>query len=544
MKKIIIPGAVVVVLLGAYTGLWYHNDGRLVKDAESGLAQVQAAIGPQILTYSSIKGSGFPGSPAVSVKDIKVNLMGLAELKTDAFTLKRGIFTNCISQETAGDIKLTISPAITQGEAIEWDFKTKDGKTTVSFSGNEFMNFVTGRLALNPLKDKNISLNNAAEILLNEFKSIESSSASSEMLDVKSGKALISTGPSAAKFSVERIDDTSHKVKLSYSMKDMEVSPEFDKMLASFADKLQAQTGADTSFLKFMRFSAYGKASSEIDLAYKGPTQLEAIKSKGGEFDVEIAKYESSDNMQKSSMKGHVFIKIGSDHNPEIVNVNLDGSYQATPAFQEYVKSMYKQIAQAQLDKMAETPFNPEVQQQQQIAAMLEQIFTMYGDRIFPDLAKMGPIKTSVDFKYNQGSKAFSTNVSLLTDKYGFVIRGDGTADQKKLDLEVTIKNYREFIEALYTYSKDMIEIANEVTKGTVNFNLNDKLKLKLLELLEKMGESGNKDVKDLVIHISINGDQVKVGKMTAPELVMAFMMLLPELQQAAGGPGLSEMPR
>ncbi len=446
------------------------------------------------------------------------------------------MFSNSLTEKIPSDINFSVSPVLTHGEPMEFDFVTKDGSAEITFKGNEFFNFLMGRLNLNPLKGEHDTVEKFRDIMLNDFESFEAKSSSSQIVDKKSGKNYIQSGPSQSKVTMARIDEDSHKISVSYSLKDMEFSPYLDQALVTLADKIHATTGADTTVLKFMHLSAYGKSSQELDMTYKGPTNFAPLATKGGTFDIDISKYESTNDMQKASMKGKVLVKLGKNNVAEEVNVNVDGTFQATKAFQDYFKTMYKEIARAELDRMAEGHSAPaDAQQQAQAAQMIEHVFTMYGDRIFPDIAALGEIKSHVDVFYKHESKSFKLDTSFVTDKFGFMVKGDGTMD-KSLDLELTIKNYKEFLDALYAYSKDMLDIANEVTQGGVKFELKDEMKLHVIELLQKMAEPMAADAKDMVIKIHVEGNEVKVGKMNAPELFMAFMMLMPQLQQGLQG--------
>lgn len=541
-KTFIYGGAFTVALLGTYAGLWHVNSGHLAQETGDLLSGIQQGMGGQILTYSSINSEGFPGSPTVSIKNPKISIPNAIEISTPKLNLIRSIFHNSIAESIPEDLLFKISAPLTGGAPLNFTYRTAGGRAEATFRGNSFMNFLTTKLSLNPLKGQDISEDNIKSLILNDFESFEVKNNSSELSSNESDKTILKSGPSKFKLSMNQIAENNHRIDLIFSSKDTEYTEEADKIMVKLADILQQISGQKTSYLKFMKPSAYGKINSNIDLSYKGPLDLQAFETTGGTIEVDIKDYEGSDNMQNHKAKGNILINMAKGQLLDLLKVKLDGSMKVTKEFQDFITQLYKSMAQAQLDQMASAGDTPNADHEK-VVDMLDHILTMYSDKIIPDFSKMGELKYAVDLNYNHNDNSFNGDVSFSTDHFGFSLKGEG--QPQKLNIELTLKNYQEFIDTLYNYSRGLLEVAHEVSNGTVNIQLKDEMKHQIIELLKKLAEKQEAGSKDMIIKLAVDGDQVKIGNLSMPELMMTMMMLAPMLQgmESQANPALPQAP-
>jgi hypothetical protein len=528
MKKIVILGAFVLVLGGGYTGLWHYNAGHLKQEIENGITIAKGFVGPDAVKYTAIETSGFPAHMTVGIKGLDLNVLGLAKLHCDAYDITRGIFSNTLQDRTEGDIALSTGPIPgSLPDTLELTYKpAKDAHNKVHFKGNEFIQFLTGKMSLNPFQGKKLDAS-----LIDEFESYESKTSGAELVEAKSGKAFFKTGPIDTKFTIDRIDPVSHKISFKTQVTDMELTEELDKFVKQIQEQVFKAAGQDTSFVSLMNISANGKSNMDVEINYKGITDPSAAGKQDMNFDLEIAKFNSSDKMQSGTMHGNFAGTIGKDKEPKAISINMEGTYQATPALTEYLKMTYKKLAQIELDRTAEDQAALEGETVDW-AKIISHGISMHADRILPDLDKLGVIKYAVDVKYDGHShSADINNISILTDKYGLIVNGKAhiePAQKPKVSLMITLKNHEQMFGVLFDYVIDMLAIANESSPGKMNLPPVDKgLKTKLPEFLSKVAEKHADGTKDLTFKIDIDGDHIRIGDKEPGELLMNLMMLM-----------------
>jgi hypothetical protein len=535
MKKIVVLGAVAVVLGGGYAALWNYNAGHLKDETHQGIVKIMGFTGPDSITYKAIETKGFPGNITISLKDVNFNFANLVKAHVDGLDVIRGVFSNTLTEKLEGNLSVSGGPFTPDGQAFEINYKgSADAYDKVSFNGNEFTKFLTGKLTMNPLAGMEMPKEFKANFFLDNFQSFEAAGSSGEYTDKKSGKSLLKSGPVDFKLSVDKIDEDSHKISLRLSGKDIEASPEFDALIQSTAKNIGTMTGNDMSFISFYTLSAMGKASFDMDMTYKGITNPDAMGKKDETFDLDLAKLDSSDALHTSKSHGHVVVKVGQDKTVKQGSIKLDGTYQATPAMTEYLKNIYKGMAQAELDKAAEEqPMNEgeEPDPANQMKLNFARTFIMNADRLVPDLSKLGEIKSSIDIEFtNEKEKTFTADVSFVTAKYGVIIKASGKRedpDKQVATVEINLKNYEYIVNNGFDYVTEIADIMKEGTNGATNFSLDPAMKGRILEFLNKIAEKKEAGSKDMTIKISIDGPKIKVGSMELAEVMMNLMMMM-----------------
>lgn len=523
MKKIVVLGAAGVILAGGYAGMWHLNAGHVKADAVAGLEKLKGFMAPGDVTYSSIDSSGFPGGIATSVNALKLNYANVIKMDIPSYTITRGIWCNTYADKFGGDIALTFGPFADKADAIELVYKASpDASSKLTLKGNQYLDFIKGKIGMDPIKGRQIS-----PALLDDFSAFEVKASHYEILDKKTGKPLLKSGPVQMKIKADRLDESSHKISFQVSVVDQEATPDADlfinKLLGEYKDTLQAFTGNPFMGLNISRASANGKENVELDVSYSGVTDPNVLGQKDISMDFQINKYNAKNNLLAAKMNGGFSLKMNKEKQPTDVSVKFDGTMQASAAFTENLKVVLKDLATNMA--AAENQEGAEQQLVKTSAVMAK----MAG--LLPDMHTWGEIKESVDLTYNEASKNFELKtLSIMTDKFGMAFSGAANmsdAAKPKAHLDIQLKNYDVIVSGLFDTASQVIEMMKEENGGQAPFNLDPELKKNFTAFLEKIAEKHEPGAKDLTIKISADGDQVKVGNMNGGEAMMSLMMLM-----------------
>jgi hypothetical protein len=538
MKKIIVLGAAVVLLGGGYTGLWHYNANHLKQemraDAPANMKipvfeQLLSIVGKDVLSYGSVETSGFPGAISLDFKDVNLKIANVFKAHMDSYHIKRSISSNTFTDSVDGDVTITAGPFAENVPATELVVKFAPGnKGEIQFKGSQLTNFLTGKLSMDPFHGKSGSW-----ALLNDFESLEGKTTGFEIADKKSGKALMKSAGSDFKLTAARLDPLSHKISLQYKSTDSEITPEFDTYVQTVGKSLMEAAArmagtplqqSDMSVFSLMKFSVAGKTNTEIDVSYKGVTDFTGFEKSDNEIDLEINKLDSTNKLSTSKAQGRVNIKFKKAI-PQEGLVKFDTTFRVTAEYIAFIRNLYKEMGKTISEQEAKGNI------QEKDADTQRGLFLMKNmDQIVPDLDKQGDIKFGMDIKFDVDKKSATiNNYSLVTDKYGFIVKGSGNfADMAKPDgyLDISLKNHTELVSDLFDYVTKMVDLFKQTEPAMKDFTIDPALKKVIDEFLVKIAEKSADGSKDLLIKLSIKGDKVKIGTMEAAEAAMTLMMM------------------
>jgi len=529
MKKLTVLGAVAIVLGIGYTGLWHYNATNLVEDSRNHIDQLDKANQPAI-SVTSVESTGFPTSMTLELKDINVKAFDMFKAQVDTYFISRGIFTNSYKTKSHGNVTVSIT-APNPEDSLELIFKPGTQSTAeVQFRGNQFIQFLMGRMKMSPVLDSEKQWN-----LLTELRCFDWADTGHELIEKRSGKTFIKHGPSSTKIKLDQIDDHTYDVDLKLSIKDLEYSPELDKRLATwgeaFSPMISAYSGTPTYPIhKFISFSATGKNSTELEATYKGPLSPSNLGQGDIDFDLDISKYQTSNKFQTGNLQLKFAGQLTKDKFIKDATFKLAGTLKTTQDFTDFVTLTFKTMAQDELDKAAEDKVPTEFSMEHWYE-FLQYVFILHANRILPDLTKWGEVKYALDFKIDKANKKNQLNeFSLITDKFGIRIKGfaDMTkANSRNDSLEITLVNKKEIVERLYAYATELLDISKETTKNDFNIKLDPGLKQHILDLINKVEEKQAEESPDSTIKITMTGDKLTIGTMDSAQVLMTFMALV-----------------
>lgn len=506
MKKIIILGLTGTILAGGYAGVWHYNAGNLKNEfnGEFDKLSKQAKDNGANVSIASVSTSGFPGNIKLNLNQLSMESKDLSA-KMAGISIERGISSNKLSLTDWSDLDI---------KAGEFDLTAKTGKGNyfcIQFSDNQFFNFLTGKLSFNPFKG-----DSAASDALKTFKSFEWNNTSDhELVDKKSGEALVKHGPSNLSLTVDVADKAASKIAFKALLKDLEFTKAFD----TFLQKMSPDQN-----IKASNLSIAGKSNLDIDMTYTGLTDLELLGKQDVNFKLDIDKYDSSSALGEGKTNGSMNIKIGADKNPVEGAIKLNATYKFTPEFGKYFKETME-LALENILAMEKSSLGNEV-------SNIEDMKIIFGnmDVLFPNMDQLGEIKYAMDMDFNVADRKLNLkDFSFSTENYAVSLKGNGNlTDLTKPEVkgELFIKNYEEFATIIFDYVKRVEKLMKDNNKLSADIVIDPAIKQKIVEFLKNLAGKQAAESKDLKLELSISGDKIKIGEMDGPAAMMMLMML------------------
>jgi len=527
MKKLIILIAIAAILLGGYTALWHKNAAHLKEDVEKGTVDLNKELGHDALSYASIDTSGYPGNITLKVKDAKFQLADNFDIHTDALDIARGFLNNTFTSRM-DNLYLTFPQITPDDKPVQLHIKSaNDAYTLLTFRENQLMNFLSGKLSMQPVQ--NITLN--WKKALENFQSYEFKNSSLEIIDENTGNTILTSGPARTKLVIEPTGPISHKIDLEVSVVDQKFTPKFESLIQTIAKQIEQATSMNVTDFYALNLSSLGNINLDLHTIYNGRTDFSTDNVTDWQSNLVISKFDYSDRMESGKMDGNFLVKTkeGAKNNDQLVgSIDFKGSFLASPEMKDYLKQHYTEVANVLI---ANPPKNLEANQEYQLQALMAHYLVKYADLIIPDIAKMGEIKSALDVKFDIENQSFLLNdLSTAMNTYAIILKSIGNfelAGNPKGIMDITLKNYELLVSDLVDYAAKIVQIYNEETHAKMNIDLNDAFKKKLTTFLNTVATKSESDSNNMTIKISIDGDNVKIGGMDANQALMGLMMTL-----------------
>jgi hypothetical protein len=528
MKKII-ASVVLVLLLAGYTGLWFYGAGQLKQEVVQGIDDMNALANqsmhvPKMVSYQDMSVGGFPFHFNVAIHDIKVDAL-FGKLTVDHLDLSKSVFSETRSMGGYRDLTLSVEVPGQPDSSFAITIKAEEGETfEIKNAGNSTLDFLLGRSRLFPktAEDwKDFAKN------LREVKMV---SAGGHMLDAKSSKVLLSSGPGMLEFKITPLADEVYQLGLKYNLKDSEFKPEFvawASKIAKVAKSLtrkgddQAAEPDNSSALGFLSLSS-GKSNHDGEINFKGAFRN---PKNGGAYVLDIPVIRSSSEFGGSELNGHFDMNWNQNGNVDEAHVKASLKATSTPAAVEKLRQMYLPFIEQLGAKMVEEAKKDKDAKKFGAGVLFSNIA-----KVAPDLLIDPETKVEIDgmFKRNaQNREDFQLNrISFENTKYGISAKGSMQEGGDRVHtgaIELTLKNYNELVTSLF----DKIEKINAIWEknSTDEFKLpkfwgiNADAKTKIISILKRIATDASKDSRDLVIPITFDANGFKVGKMSAEEI-------------------------